>query len=56
MGNRINEQNIRLITKTNKKTGTTTEVQRNKVYNYTANTLNQYTDVLAQSGTILISS
>ena len=56
MGNRQNEQNIRIITKTNKKTGTTTEVQRNKIWNYTTNSLNQYTDILAQSGTVLIST
>ncbi len=56
MGNRINEQNIRIITKTNKKTGTTTEIQRNKIWNYTTNDLNQYTDVLGQSGTVLVST
>lgn len=56
MGNRESEHNIRFITKTNKKTGTTTEIQRNKVWDYTTNTLNQYLDVLAQSGTLLISS
>lgn len=56
MGNRINEQNIRIVMRTNKKTGTTTEIQRNKIWNYTTNGLNQYTDVLAQSGTTLISS
>lgn len=56
MGNRINEQNIRIITKTNKKTGTTTEIQRNKIWNYTTNNLNQYTDVLGQSGTVVVNN
>ena len=52
MGNRREENNLRWITKTNKKTGTTTEIEKKKVWDYQIYSLNQYTDILAQSGTI----
>ncbi len=52
MWNRTDENNLRWITKTNKKTGTTTEIEKRKVWDYEINSLNQYSDILAISGTI----
>ena len=54
MGNRYNEQNIRIITRTNKKTGTTTEYDKKKVWNYQINSLNQYSDILAMTGVLTV--
>ena len=54
MGNRYNEQNIRIITRTNKKTGTTTEYDKKKVWNYQINSLNQYSDIIAMTGVITV--
>jgi hypothetical protein len=51
MGNRFNEQNIRLITKTTK-TGAIITTEKKKIWNYSTNILNQYTDVLSQSGIV----
>ncbi len=52
MWNRTDENNLRWVTKTNKKTGTTTEIEKRKVWDYQVNELNQYRDILAMSGTI----
>ncbi len=47
----VNNRIFILITKTNKKTGTTTTIEKKKVWDYTTNTLNQYTNVLLSTGT-----
>lgn len=54
MGNRQTAENIRRSIRTTR-TGATLLVTRKKVWGYSVNTLNQYSDILAQSGTSLIS-
>jgi hypothetical protein len=51
MGNRYNEQNIRIVTKTTK-TGAVVTTEKKKVWNYEINSLNQYSDILAMSGAL----
>lgn len=51
MGNRYNEQNIRITNRTTR-TGAVVTTEKRKIWNYEINSLNQYSDILAQTGTV----